>query len=1464
MYKTFTLAIAVSLLPLSQKTLPVYLSTTSGSTDFSKIFPYKNTVDLNLFEPQKKTTAAWNQNWLALAQENIRKSEYHFKWNEKLNAYCTPNRKNNLRFFYNDKGFSVEPRTTKIPVESFEPTTMPGDIKYRKLPNWKVNFNLDKKQIGKGLWKVAANKAEYITDKITVQYINNDEGMRQNFIVHQPSARMAPGAEHGALSKANKLNVNFSVQTKLESKLNGNQIQFFHKKNNVLNYTDLKVWDAAGKLLRATFQKNKNKYAIQVDTKDAAYPITIDPISTTASAILESNQVNANLGYAVASAGDVNGDGYSDVIAGAHGFDNGQTDEGAAFVYHGSATGISTTAAAFVESDVAGARLGLSVSTAGDVNGDGYSDIIVGAGLYSNGQANEGAAFVYHGSASGINTTAAIRLESNQASAQMGLSNSVACAGDVNADGYSDVIVGAWLYDDGETNEGVAFVYHGSASGISGSAATTLQANQSAANFGLAVAGAGDVNGDGYSDVIVGAEDYDNGNTDEGMIFIYHGSAAGINNVAVTMAESNEDLSQFGYAVASAGDVNGDGYSDVIVGAYLFDNGVVNGGGAFIYHGSATGVVNSIAATLQCNQLGALFGISVSGAGDINGDGYSDVIAGATLYDNVQTSEGAAFVFFGSAAGINTTATVLESNQANAQMGRSVASAGDVNGDGYSDVIAGANAYNNGQTGEGGAFVYHGSASGISTTAASLLEYNQASAGMGRSVACAGDVNGDGYSDVIVGAHLYDGGQGNEGAIFIYHGSASGLSASYNAIAESNNTNANLGYCVSSAGDVNADGYSEVIAGAIQYSNGNLGEGAFFVYHGSASGISTTPAAIVEGNQTSAVMGISVASAGDVNGDGYSDVIAGARDYFNGELDEGRAYVYHGSATGINTTANSIIENNQASAFLGFSVCSAGDVNGDGFSDVAVGAVNHDNGELNEGAVFIYHGSAAGINITAAAMLENNLASAGFGFAVSCAGDVNGDGYSDLLVGSTGYQNGQFLEGAFFLYYGAASGINTTAAFMAESNQAGANFGYAVACAGDVNGDGYSDVIVSGYQYSNGEAGEGVGFIYYGAASGISGPASAMLESNQASAVLTSVASAGDVNGDGYSDIIRGYVAFDNGELNEGAAFVNLGNSPGTNQPNNLRLYNTDLTTPLNSSNFIFSNFGAGLYAKSFLGRAKGKLVWETRLNYNVYSGTPITNSTFFTAQQASYTDMGLIGIELKNVIDKVAGASRFTKLRARIKYDPVTSITGQVYSPWRNVSSIIDANNLGALPIELISFSASWIQKGKTARLDFKTDKESDICCFDIERSSDGFNFYSVGTLPGKNISGIQSYSFIDGNANSPQGPAGKNLFYRIKIKGIAGQVDYSNMQHLRNDKATEILVFPNPTTDVLQLQLNKSYDKMNVQIFNNTGQLVKKLTIPTSNQTVTIHVQNLPGGKYWLHLQGNSEKQVLQFIKQ
>jgi hypothetical protein len=206
-----------------------------------------------------------------------------------------------------------------------------------------------------------------------------------------------------------------------------------------------------------------------------------------------------------------------------------------------------------------------------------------------------------------------------------------------------------------------------------------------------------------------------------------------------------------------------------------------------VFHGGAAGIADadpgSAAAQLESDQADANLGISVAGAGDVNGDGYADVIVGAVYYDAGEANEGAAFVFHGGAAGIadadpGSAAAQLESDQTDANLGLGVAGAGDVNGDGYADVIVGAQFYDAGELNEGAAFVFHGSAAGITDgdpgTAAAQLESDQARARLGGSVAGAGDVNGDEYADVIVGAPRYDAGEAKEGAAFVFLGNSEG------------------------------------------------------------------------------------------------------------------------------------------------------------------------------------------------------------------------------------------------------------------------------------------------------------------------------------------------------------------------------------------------------------------------------------------------------------------------------------------------------------------------------------------------------------------------------------------------------------------------------------------------------------------------------------------------------------------
>ena len=1224
-----------------------------------------------------------DKSWFRNAVTNTQKEEYNITYSDVLGKFQSPNRLNNIRFIYHKDGFTAKTRAKKIPLfDMNDKTTEEKDRKYKTFDEWNIHFRImiEEFEIKNEELMVKGNKAYIENENIRIDYTNNEEGMRQDFIIKQKPVG------------AGNLRLNLRADTKLKMTVGADALMF--KDNNgveKMKYSSLKCWDANGKELRAYFtqfqitnfklqtgkkQNSKSKipdsksFSIVVNDEDAEYPITIDPLSTSPNWTAESDQANALFGNSSSTAGDVNGDGYSDVIVGSSFYDNGQTDEGRVFVYYGSAAGLSASPNWTAESNQADANFGASVSTAGDVNGDGYSDVIIGAHLFNNGQDKEGRAFVYHGSASGLSASANWTAEGNQIQALFGIS--VSTAGDVNGDGYSDVIVGASFYDNGHTDEGSVFVYHGSASGLSVSANWTAESNQANSNFGNSVCTAGDVNGDGFSDVIVGATFYDNGQSDEGKVFVYHGSPSGLSVTSNWSAESDQASAQFG-TVSSAGDVNGDGYSDVIVGAHRYDNGQTDEGRVFVYHGSASGLSVPVNLTLEINQADAIFAWSIGTAGDVNGDGFGDIIVGARLFDNGQTDEGKVYVYQGSPSGLSPAEIwTFESDQAGAQAGQCASTAGDINGDGFSDILVSASVYDNGQTNEGRAYVFHGSAIGLTGNLNWFDESDQATAHFGYSVSTAGDVNGDGYSDVIVGAPLYDNGETDEGRVFVYHGSSTGLPIASNWVTESNQTGALYGASVATAGDVNGDGYSDVIVGASIYDNEQSDEGRVFVYHGSESGLSLSANWTVECDQTNAHMGHCVSTAGDVNGDGYSDVIIGAPNY---NSNKGKAFLYHGSASGLSGFPNWTVEGDEAIfGKYGISVSTAGDVNGDGYSDVIVGSDMSNGGQSIEGTVFIYHGSATGLSFTSNWVKEGNDNGAHFGWSVSTAGDVNGDGYSDVIIGAPGYDdNVQLSEGWAFVYNGSSSGVSNTASWTAQGNQSNIDFGWSVSTAGDVNGDGYSDVIVGALGLDNGQTNEGRALLYQGSSSGLLSLESWIREGDQPEAEFgISVSSAGDVNGDGYSDVIVGAQNFDFGQTDEGLVFVYYGNSE-TGLRSTVRQYKPGSNNIVCSGGLTGANGQSriNIFGKSTYGRADGKIVYEIRQNGSPFNGNPVTNSVFATGSGIN-TDLGttINGVQLNSDLSGYPNNKEF-KWRARVQYNPVNN-PYQKFGPWRYYTNYI------------------------------------------------------------------------------------------------------------------------------------------------------------------------------------------------
>ena len=272
-------------------------------------------------------------------------------------------------------------------------------------------------------------------------------------------------------------------------------------------------------------------------------------------------------------------------------------------------------------------------------------------------------------------------------------------------------------------------------------------------------------------------------------------------------------------------------------------------------------------------------------------------------------------------------------------MGWGAAGAGDVNGDGYADVIVGAPGFALGHTTPtgrsmettGAAFVYLGSRDGLSETPQILPSPDNGSQ-MGRTVSAAGDVNGDGYSDVIVGARRYDRDTRRlkEGAALVYHGSASGILPEPAWIAVGTEPHGLFGHAVSRAGDINGDGYSDVAVGEqlafeVETDISSPAEtlnrtGRVHIYLGSAAGLSPTPAWSLDGDKIQGDFGVWLEPT-EIDNDSRGDLLIGAWRYDNDQDDEGRVFLYYGAtlmAMGTKEPHQSV----------------AGDYDGDGLSDL--------------------------------------------------------------------------------------------------------------------------------------------------------------------------------------------------------------------------------------------------------------------------------------------------------------------------------------------------------------------------------------------------------------------------------------------------------------------------------------------------------------------------------------------------
>jgi hypothetical protein len=419
-------------------------------------------------------------------------------------------------------------------------------------------------------------------------------------------------------------------------------------------------------------------------------------------------------------------------------------------------------------------------------------------------------------------------------------------------------------------------------------------------------------------------------------------------------------------------------------------------------------------------EQGAQFG-SAAGAGDFNGDGYPDLVIGAPKLSHDAYRSGAVLVYYGSAQGWASQASqTLSLAQTGARFGAAVAVA-DLNGDGFADLVVGAPEYHNGLTRSGAVFVYYGSAAGLDSEPGWQKVNEQASSQLGLSVA-AGDLNGDGFDDLVAGAPWYSLAEGSRGAVFVHFGSAGGPAASDDWAGAVEGDASLFGHAVAVAGDLNGNGLADLAVGAPQYLVAGEKAGAVFVYYGSMEGLPPLAAWTAPGAQSGDRFGQAVAGAGDVDGDGYADLLVGASQASNEYEREGAAYLYRGSAGGLKTAASWLAYGGKVGTGWGMALAGAGDLDGDGFADVVVGAPYFTDDQPAEGGVFVFRGTTAGLQTQAAWVAWGNKAETEFGSALALIADPAGAGLPQLLVGAPTYRKEEVILGRAFVYHASPAG----------------------------------------------------------------------------------------------------------------------------------------------------------------------------------------------------------------------------------------------------------------------------------------------------------------------------------------------------------------------------------------------------------------------------------------------------------
>src|SRR3989339_668965 len=742
--------------------------------------------------------------------------------------------------------------------------------------------------------------------------------------------------------------------------------------------------------------------------------------------------------------GDLNVDGKDDLVIGAYGYD-ASDDEGRVYIFYNDGTGVYVDTAATADEIITGENLsffGYSLAT-GDLDADGDTDLVVGGYKYG---IFDGRVYIFYNNGTGVYVDTAATADEiitgEDSADRFGFFLTV---DDLNMDGKDDLIAGAYLYDI-TSNEGRVYVYYndGYYTATSTLADVIITGEGTDSSFGFSFS-TGDLNSDGKTDLVVGAQGY---NSSQGRVYIFYSQNGQVNLNKSIVGESTSDY--FGNAMTS-GDFDADGDIDLAVGAYEYNTG--QGRVYIFYNDYDYGDHASTADEIITGETSNSFGNSLV-AGDLNADGKTDLAVGANW-----STQCSVYIFYndGNYTSLASTADEIITGEASSQFGTSM-SVGDLNSDGKEDLVVGAVNYSSYR---GRSYIFYNDGS-YAASAASVDEIitGEASSQFGNSLDV-GDLNSDGKEDLVVGAFMYNSFQGR---IYIFYNDGTGI-YTYGATTSNvtiTGSGANFGESLV-IGDMNSDDKTDLVVGATFYGSTN-GRAYIFYNDGSYAASAASADEIITG-EASSQFGTSM-SVGDLNSDGKTDLIVGAKSFSSFT---GRTYIFYNDGQyPLNATSADIMitgENN--GDYFGIAMI-VDDFTSDGKDDLLVGAYQYNN---DTGKIYFYetrdnyswelqpqltndfrilnHGGAE-LKIT------GEGGGAHFGYA-SAIGDLNADGKNDLVISA-------YSLSKVYIFYNDGSYANDAASADKIIIGDGDNFGYHLAI-GDLNSDGNDDLVVGDYYY---------------------------------------------------------------------------------------------------------------------------------------------------------------------------------------------------------------------------------------------------------------------------------------------------------------------------------------------------------------------------------------------------------------